>query len=255
LSTVSSDSFKDHFSGHSSAYAAFRPNYPPELFAQLAALNTRRERVWDCATGNGQAAVGLAEHFAHVVATDASVKQLASRRAHTRIDYCAALAEAAPLAGASCDLVTVAQSVHWFQFERFYAEARRVLRPGGALALWTYAVFRIRADVDIDRPISEFYDGVVGPYWPPERRLVEQGYRTIPFPFDELSLPPITLEIHWNLEQVMNYIGTWSAVQRYRQARGTDPLPELRTRLEPLWGASDTVRPVNWPLYLRAGRI
>jgi ubiquinone/menaquinone biosynthesis C-methylase UbiE len=250
---MASRSFKDHFSGHSSSYAAHRPGYPPELFAQLAALSSRRQRVWDCATGNGQAALGLAEHFTHVVATDASVKQLASRRSHVRIDYCAALAEAAPLADGSCDLVTVAQSVHWFRFERFYAEARRVLKPGGAIALWTYATFRIQAD--IDAPIEHFYNDIVGPFWPPERRYVEEGYRTIPFPFDELQLLPIVLETHWGLNQVMNYIGTWSAVQRYRDAQRSDPLPELRTVLEPLWGAPETIRLVHWPLHMRVGRI
>jgi len=250
---MASGSFKDHFSGHSSSYAAYRPGYPAELFAQLAALSPQRQRVWDCATGNGQAAIGLADHFAHIVATDASVKQLGSRRAHARIDYCAALAEAAPLPDACCDLVTVAQSVHWFQFERFYAEARRVLKAGGAIALWTYATFRIEGD--IDEPIGHFYNDIVGPFWPPERRYVEAGYRTIPFPFDELPLAPIVLETRWSLEQVMNYVGTWSAVQRYREAQGSDPLPGLRTELEPLWGAPGTIRLVSWPLHMRVGRI
>ncbi len=250
---MASGAFKDHFSGHASAYAAYRPHYPPELFAQLAALSPQRQRAWDCATGNGQAAIGLAKHFNHIVATDASVKQLGSRRQHARIDYCAGLAEAAPLTSACCDLVTVAQSVHWFQFERFYAEARRVLKGGGAIALWTYAVFRIQAG--IDEPIDHFYNEIVGPFWPPERRYVEEGYRTIPFPFDELQPPPIVLETHWNLDQVMNYIGTWSAVQRFRDAHGSDPLPQLRTVLEPLWGAPDSARRVSWPLHMRVGRI
>jgi SAM-dependent methyltransferase len=250
---VASGSFKDHFSGHSSAYAAYRPGYPPELFAQLAALSPQRQRAWDCATGNGQAAIGLADHFAHIVATDASVKQLGSRRQHARIDYCAGLAEAAPLTNACCDLVTVAQSVHWFRFESFYAEARRVLKAGGAVALWTYATFRVHAD--IDPPLDHFYNHVVGPYWPPERHYVEAGYRTIPFPFDELKLRPIVLETRWNLDQVMDYIGTWSAVQRYRAAHRSDPLPELRAVLGPLWGRPESPRLVSWPLHLRVGRI
>jgi ubiquinone/menaquinone biosynthesis C-methylase UbiE len=249
---MSSGTFKDHFSGHAGDYAAYRPWYPDELFDELAKLTAKHERVWDCATGNGQAATGLAQHFAHVVASDASVKQLASRRPHPRIDFCAALAEAAPLADRCCDMVTVAQSVHWFQFERFYAEARRVLKPGGVLALWTYETFRI--DPRLDAPIDHFYNKVVGPYWPPERRYIDELYRTIPFPFDEVQMPSIILETRWTLEQVMNYLGTWSAVHRYRAAKGSDPLPGFRAAIEPLWGAPETVRPINWPLHMRVGR-
>ncbi|HEY7377773.1 MAG TPA: class I SAM-dependent methyltransferase [Steroidobacteraceae bacterium] len=249
---MSSGSFKDHFSGHAGDYAAHRPWYPDELFDELARLCSAHERAWDCATGNGQAATGLARHFAHVVASDASVQQLENRRPHPRIDYCAGLAEAAPLARACCDLVTVAQSVHWFEFERFYAEVRRVLKPGGALALWTYGIFRVQTE--IDARIDRFYEEVVGPYWPPERCYVETGYRTIPFPFAELKPPPIVLETHWKFDQVMNYIGTWSAVQRYREAQQTDPLPALRAQLEPSWGGAGRVRDIRWPLHLRVGR-
>ena len=248
-----SSSFKDHFSRHSRDYAAFRPWYPAELFSHLAAVSAQHKRVWDCATGNGQAALGLADHFAHVVATDASVSQLLNRHAHARIDYCASLAEAAPLAAGSCDLVTVAQAVHWFQFDRFYAEVRRVLKPGGAIALWTYAAFRIRPD--INRCVDDFYQHVVGPFWPPERRYIEALYRTIPFPFAELQLPALVLETAWTLDQVMNYLGTWSAVQRFRDANGADPLPSLRAELEPLWGAPEATHNVSWPLHLRVGRV
>lgn len=250
---MSSGSFKDHFSGHARDYAAYRPWYPDELFELLASLTAKRDRVWDCATGNGQAATGLARHFAHVVASDASVQQLKSRRQHERIDYCAGLAEAAPLADACCDLVTVAQSVHWFDFERFYAEVRRVLRPGGLLALWTYGLFRVQAD--IDALVDHFYADVVGAYWPPERDYVEAEYRTIPFPFEELHPKPIVLKTQWKFDEVMNYLGTWSAVQRYRDAKKDDPLPALRAELQPLWGETELVREVSWTLHLRVGRI
>lgn len=247
-----SPSFKDHFSRQSSSYAAYRPWYPAELYSHLAAACAQHQRAWDCATGNGQAAIGLADHFAHVVATDASVSQVRNRREHARVDYCAALAEAAPLAAGSCDLVTVAQAVHWFNFERFYAEVRRVLKPGGAIALWTYGGFGIGQD--IDRRIDHFYEHVVGPFWPPERRYIEAGYRTIPFPFAELELPAIVLETTWTFDHLMNYLGTWSAVLRFRDANGTDPLPTLRAELEPLWGAPEAARKVTWPLTVRVGR-
>ena len=248
-----SSSFKDHFSRQASDYAAYRPWYPAELYAHLAAVSPQHERAWDCATGNGQAARGLAEYFAHVVATDASVSQLRNRHEHARIDYCASLAEAVPLAAGSCDVVTVAQAVHWFDFERFYAEVRRVLKPGGVIALWTYGGFGIRPH--IDRCIDHFYEHVVGPFWPPERRYIEEDYRTVPFPFAELRSPAIVFETSWTLDHLMNYLGTWSAVLRFRDARGTDPLPALRAELGQLWGAPEATHQVRWPLTLRVGRI
>ena len=246
--------FKDHFSGQSHHYAAHRPGYPAELYAWLAQHARARERAWDCATGNGQAAIDLVRHFANVVASDASAAQIRNRVEHERIRYLVALAEAAPLADGSCDLVTVAQAVHWFDFERFYAEVRRVLKPGGVIAVWTYAHFSVTPAVDA--VVREFYEGVVGQYWPPERRLVEQAYRTLPFPFAEIPAPEFRYEVGWTLEQVLGYLASWSAVQRFRQAEGRDPLPELRASLEQAWGnPPHQILRAAWPIHVRAGRV
>ncbi|HTQ81570.1 MAG TPA: class I SAM-dependent methyltransferase, partial [Thermoanaerobaculia bacterium] len=178
--------FKDHFSGHAASYAAHRPGYPPELFAYVTSLTAGKDLAWDCATGNGQAAVALAETFDQVIATDASPQQLAHAPAHPRIEYRVATAEDSGLAPASIDLLTVAQAVHWFDFDRFYAEARRVLRPGGAIALWTYNLLRHPA---LNELIDHLSQKIVGAYWPPERRWVDEDYRNLPFPFPELPSP------------------------------------------------------------------
>ena len=251
---MAAPTFKDHFSRQSGHYAAHRPGYPAELYEWLARQTQAHERVWDCATGSGQAAIDLVAHFAHVVASDASAAQVTNHLDHERIDYLVALAEAAPLANRSCDLVTVAQAVHWFDFERFFAEVRRVLKPGGVIAVWTYATFSLTAAVDA--VVAEFYERVVGPYWPPERRLVEDAYRTLPFPLAEIPAPEFRYATSWSLERVMGYLASWSAVQRYKQAEGRDPLVTLRPALEQAWhGSPDEAREVVWPIYTRAGRV
>ena len=251
---MAAPTFKDHFSRQSNHYAIHRPGYPAELYAWLAQHAPARERVWDCATGNGQAAIGLVKHFAHVVASDGSAAQIRNRLVHERIDYLVALAEAAPLADRCCDLVTVAQSVHWFEFDRFYAEVRRVLRPGGMVAVWTYTFFSTTPAVDA--VLSDFYENVVGRYWPPERRLVEAAYRTLPFPFSEIPAPEFRFECGWTLEHILGYLASWSAVQRFKQAEGHDPLTALRPAVERAWGGPpDEVRTAVWPIHVRAGRV
>src|SRR3989442_3057632 len=184
--------FRDHFSGVAEEYATFRPRYPPALFAALAAQAPRRGTAWDCATGSGQAAVGLGTHFARVVATDASAAQLAAARQHPRVRYLCSLAEWAPLPAASVDLVSAAQSLHWFDIQRFFAEARRVLTPGGLVAAWCYGLAQV--DRSIDPVVDRFYRDTVGPYWPAQRQLADTGYRTVPFPCAESPLPPLAIQ-------------------------------------------------------------
>ncbi len=243
----------DHFSRVAVAYASFRPDYPDELFTILAQLSPACRRVWDCATGSGQAAIGLAARFDRVVATDASAAQIRQAAAHPRVTYHVATAEAPGLAAASVELITVAQALHWFDLDRFYSEASRVLVPGGLLAVWTYA--RLQVDGGpIDAALEEFYSDVVGPYWPEERRLVETGYRTLPFPFDEISIGSPPMVASWTRSRMIGYVRTWSAVQRFVEARGTDPVPALERRIAPHWGNSESPRQIAWPLSVRAGR-
>ena len=243
--------FKDHFSRLAEDYGRFRPHYPPELVAHVAAQAPGRDLVLDVATGNGQAALALAEHFGLVLASDASASQLAQAVRHARVRYLRHDAERLPLAGGVADLLVVAQAAHWFDLTRFYAEARRVLKGGGIVALWTYESFRVNAAVDA--AVDCFYHDVVGRYWPPERRHVESGYRSLPFPFAELPAPAFELVADWSLERTLSYLGTWSAVDRYRAAEGRDPLPELAATLARWWPAG-AIRRLSWPIHLRLGR-
>ncbi len=253
MATPPSSQFRDHFAQAAPAYATFRPRYPAALFAALAAHAPARHLAWDCATGTGQAAISLADHFEQVVATDASAAQLAAALPHPRVRYQRAPAEASGLPAHSVALVTVAQALHWLDRPAFYAEVRRVLVPDGVIAVWSYGLIEIGPDVD--ELIRTFYDRTVGPYWPPERALVETGYRTIDFPFAELPLPTLQMEAALTLEQLSGYLGTWSAVLRYRVAQGRDPVPELLERVRTHWGGPERPRTVRWPLATRVGRV
>jgi SAM-dependent methyltransferase len=244
-------SFKDHFSGHADLYASLRPRYTRELFDFVLSLTPGRRLAWDCATGNGQAAVDLAESFEKVVATDGSEAQLAHAEPHPRIEYRQALAESSGLESGSVDLVTVATAVHWFDFDRFYAEVERVLAPGGALAVWAYDLARITPEIDVltDRLSKE----IVAPFWPPERRWVDDLYVTLPFPFREVEVPPMFIEEHWDFERYVRYLGTWSSVNRYIKANGGDPRDLIREEMAAAWGDPEEERAIRWPLMMRAG--
>ncbi|HEX4869192.1 MAG TPA: class I SAM-dependent methyltransferase [Moraxellaceae bacterium] len=244
--------FKDHFSALAQDYARYRPRYPAALFADLAAVAPGRALAWDCATGNGQAAAGLAAWFAEVVATDASAAQIAAASGPANVRFEVAPAEASGLPAASVDLLLVAQAAHWFDLPAFYAEAARVLRPGGVLALLTYSGVRI--DAALDPLLREFHQVTVGPYWPPERAHVERDYRDLPFPWPEMPFPAQEMTADWTLDELLGYLGTWSATRACREATGQDPLPALRAGLAPLWGAPGTARRVRWPLPIRIGR-
>lgn len=242
--------FKDHFSAHAADYAAARPGYPPELFAWIASATPDLGTAWDCATGNGQAARGLAGYFERVFATDASAEQIARARPDPRIDYRVAPAESPGLAPKSVAAVTVAQAIHWFEHERFFPAVRRALRPNGLVAVWCYGLFSI--DPALDELFESFYEGPVGAFWPPERRLIDERYATLEFPFEELDAPEFRMRHRWSLARVLAYLRTWSAVQRYRARNGADPVEALVPELLRRWGSEET-RDVVWPLYLRAG--
>lgn len=245
---------KDHFSSVSANYAEFRPRYPESLYRWLTANAPGTARVWDCACGSGQASVDLAKTFAQVVATDLSAEQLRQARSHPRIEYRVALAEDSGLPPASQDLVTVAQALHWFDCQRFYAEVRRVLRPGGLLAVWSYSVCTLESAA-ADALLQSFYAHTVGPYWPAERHHVESGYRSLPFPQPELPTPEFAMALRWTLDQLVGYLGSWSATSRYIKAHGVDPVPALRAQLQNHWPAGDGRLGIMWPLKVRAALL
>jgi len=243
--------FKDHFSVASRDYARYRPQYPAALFDWLAAQVAHHDLAWDVATGSGQAAVALADHFRHVVATEPSAAQIERAAPHPRVEYRVEPAERASLPAASADLITVAQALHWFDQEAFFAEATRVLKPGGVLAVWCYEVFETTPAVDA--VVSRFYHDTIGPYWPPERRWIENGYADVVLPFPRVATPTLEMALAWDLDALVGYLGTWSAVQRYRAAHG-DPLPAVYEALAAVWGDPATERRVAWPLKLVVAR-
>jgi len=245
--------FPDHFSDHAQRYEAYRPTYPDSLFAYLASLVYAHELAWDCATGNGQAALGLTPHFRTIIATDASPQQIAKASTHKQITYAVALADRTPLSEGSVDIVTVASAFHWLDFARFYGEVRRVAKPNGILACWGYKVPTVTPEVDaiVHRLDAEVLRG----FWLPQTKLAVECYRTIPFPFDEIGTPPFRMTKEWNLDKIMGFLGTWSASLRYRAQAGREPMDEIRDELVGAWGDPLQERQVAWDLFMRVGRI
>jgi SAM-dependent methyltransferase len=243
----------DHFSTQSAAYRQFRPGYPRELYAFLAAHCAAHRLAWDAGTGNGQAAVALAAHFERVIATDPSAEQLANAEPHARVEYRPAAENCDAITAGNVDLVTAAQAVHWFDFERFYAEVRRVLRPDGLIAVWTHNLPLLSAEVDAI--VRDFHTNIVGPYWPPQRRHVDEEYRNIPFPFAAIDTPKFVHEEHWSAEQFLGYLSTWSSVKYYLERRGADPLALIDDALRRCWPAGSGECVVRLPVTLRAGRV
>jgi SAM-dependent methyltransferase len=243
----------DHFSSVSAAYAEFRPRYPRELLDFVASLPAARHCAWDCGAGTGQATVDLAERFDEVIGSDVSVEQLARSPRKPNIRWLVAPAESAPIDDGSVDLTTVAQALHWFDHDRFYAEVRRVAAPGAAFAAWAY--MSVRMEGELGTILDRFEHGTVSAYWPPERRHVDSAYRSIPFPFERVEAPRIEIEQRWTLTQLAGYLRTWSATARFVAARGVDPVVDVERELAAQWGDPAAARRVNWPVTVLAGRI
>jgi SAM-dependent methyltransferase len=243
--------FRDHFSGHAADYASARPGYPEALFGWLASEAPGRALAWDAGCGNGQASIGLAAHFEVVFATDPSAAQVASATPHPRVRYAVEPSERCSLADASADLVTVAQAYHWFDQAAFCEEARRVLKPCGLVAMWSYA--RSAVTPAVDALFDALHDEVLAEDWPAGREHVIDRYRQLPFPFDGLDVPDFEMREHWSLAQYLAYLRSWSASQRHLARTGRDAVSELEQSFRAAWGDTDR-RVVHWPLSLKAGR-
>jgi SAM-dependent methyltransferase len=242
--------FKDHFSAQAAGYARHRPHYPRALFEYLASLATRRQLAWDCATGNGQAAIALAGYFGNVIATDASKTQIDAAIAHPGVSYRVAPAEDSGLLDASVDLVTAGQALHWFDTQRFFAEACRVLVAGGCIAAWCYELCKVSPECDA--AIGRLYRDIVGPFWPPERRLIEERYASIDFPGTAILAPAFEMSVQWAVDDMLGYLRTWSACQRFQDKCGNDPVGLIEDDLRAAWGAASQT--VCWPLTVRVTR-
>lgn len=243
---------KDNFSANADLYAKFRPDYPAELYSFLYSRIPGNKVAWDCGTGNGQVARVLAGHFEKVYATDISGEQIKQAAPSPNIEYSVQRSEQTNFADGSFDLVTVAQAIHWFDFNRFYKEVKRTLKNQGIFAVMGYGL--VSAGEDADELIGHFYRTTLGTYWDKERKYIDEDYKTIPFPFEEISAPPLVNEVSWTLDELTGYLRTWSAVAHYIRANNHDPVEPLKLRLEKVWGDVAT-RKVRFPILLRVARI
>lgn len=242
---------KDNFSQQSKLYAQFRPTYPPELFQFLYFLVVEKIRAWDCGTGNGQMAGELASNFESVYATDISEKQIRNAIKKSNIEYRVERAEDTSFPSEYFDLITVAQAIHWFDFDRFYKEVDRVLKSDGIIAVIGYSLLSI--DQKIDKVINHFYVNVIGSYWDPERKYIDENYQTIPFPYKEIGAPAFKIEVTWSIDELIGYLNTWSAVQHYIKKNGTNPLDQIISELRDSWGEKNNKK-ATFPVLLRVGR-
>ena len=243
--------FADHFSGHASAYAVYRPRYPVALYDWLLTVSPGAQLAWDVGTGNGQVAHGLVTRFARVVATDPSAEQLSRAVPHPRIKFIETK-YASGLAAASVQLITVGQAIHWFELDAFFAEAARVLQPRGVVAAFAYAHSRVTPEIDAH--VRRFHDVTLAGYWAPEHHLIHAGYRTLALPIDEIAAPAFELCEQWTLAQYSGFLRTWSSVQKLIAAGGEAHVTSFEQELASAWGR-ESVRAVIWPLVLRAGPL
>lgn len=243
---------KDLFSGHAADYALYRPDYPEALYQWVLQHVRHFDTAWDCGTGNGQVASVLAKHFKYVEATDLSQAQINQAVALPNIHYYASPAETTPFAENTFDLITVGQALHWFDFERFNKEVKRVAKKGAVIAVWGYELLNVSPE--IDAVILDFYQHTVGDYWDPERLHIENQYADIPFPYTNIQTNIFAQKYEWTLEQLCHYLNTWSSVRKFEKANGHNPIEALFNQLKPLWGSSPTRR-VTFPVFAQLGEV
>ncbi len=241
---------KDLFSSHASQYAAFRPTYPKELYEYLFSLVKNFDCAWDAGTGNGQVARDLSQKFKSVFATDISDKQIENAPSAKNIFYSVA-AETSSFPPRAFHLRCVALAIHWFDRDKFYSEVKRVSKPQALLAIWGYGLLSI--DSTIDPFIKDFYKNIVGPYWDKERRLIDEEYQTINFPFEEIKAPAFSFSFQWSVEELHGYLTTWSAVQKFMKEKSFNPVDSLIEKIKPHWHTTKLT--IRFPLFTRIGNV
>jgi hypothetical protein len=234
-----SKGFIDNFSCHSKEYSFSRPTYPDLLFEFLSSITPQKNLAWDCATGNGQSAIGLCKYFKKVIASDASKNQIQHGFQRENIDY---------------KIFPVAQALHWFDFEKFYSNVR-VGKKDGIIAVWSYDMHKINPQIDNISSRLDVDGDILGNYWAKETKHVKEKYKTIPFPFKEISVPAFKTTLYWNLLQLWNYMQTWSSVKKYYSENNQDPLDLIKSELKSLWGDEHNKKEVTWNINIRVGFI
>jgi ubiquinone/menaquinone biosynthesis C-methylase UbiE len=243
---------KDNFSKQAAVYAQFRPQYPDELFQYLLSFVPEKNTAWDCGTGNGQTAKALCKYFTTVIATDISQKQIDNAYQTDNIFYLLQPAEQTGITDKSINLVTVSQALHWFDFDKFYTEVKRVAKPTAVIAVWTYSLLRISSDINI--VIENYHFNTLNNYWDAERKYVDDQYSSVPFPFNEVKTPAFEIKVNWSLKELEGYFYTWSALQKFITANNYSPVDALMQQIKVLWGAAEK-REIIFPVHLRLGTI
>lgn len=243
--------FRDHFSAVAADYANARPEYPDALYAWIAQAAPARMRAWEAGCGSGQATRGLAAHFGEVFATDPSAAQVAQAHGPANVRFAVEPGEHCSLRDASVDAVCVAQSLHWFDRDAFFAECARVLQPGGLLAAWGYQDLEVPPEL---AAANAALQGEIRAYWPPERALIDEAYASFDWPFPVVQAPVFELRADWTLPRLLGYFASYSASKRCREATGRDPVALHADAFAAAWGDLEASKPMRWPLFLHARR-
>ena len=243
---------KDNFSTQADVYAKYRPQYPDALFEYIMSFVKEKNLAWDCGTGNGQTAKKLSKYFDKVYATDISSKQIEHAAKKSNINYVVEPAEKTSLKNNTVDLVTVSQALHWFNFEKFYAEVKRVAKPTAVIAVWTYSL--LQTDSVTDKLIHDYHFKTLEKYWDEERKYVDDGYKTIPVPFKKIDNPEFFIELNWNTEDLEGYFNTWSALQKFIKVNNYNPVPDLMKEIKLNWPA-DECRKIIFPIHIKLGYV
>ncbi len=245
--------FKDYFSTQAKEYSKYRPKYPDELFSYLSSLVNEHNAAWDCATGNGQAAIGLEPYFEKIIATDASSSQIEHAELHPKIEYHTATAENSGLESYSIDLLTVATAIHWINTDIFYPEAKRIIKNGGVLAVWTYSESYVNEEID---EVSRYYGHtIIGEHWPEENKKAWDFENKIHLPFENIETPNFEIHLNWDLGDYMKYLYTWSATHNYIRKTGKNPLEIVYNDFLAAWKDENIKRDMKKIVKLKAGRI
>ncbi|MGZ8537754.1 MAG: class I SAM-dependent methyltransferase [Flavisolibacter sp.] len=244
---------KDLFSGHSKSYAKYRPGYPKELFDYILQFVDKKHKAWDCATGNGQAAVVLADYFQKVEATDISESQIKNAVAKNNIKYHVCPAEHTTFPDHSFDLITVAQAYHWLNWKKFRQEVIRTGKSNAVIAIWTYGLMKTD-DEKLKQLIDHFYYDIISSYWDAERKYVDESYETVEFDYKPLPTKDFSINLNWNKEAFLGYLSSWSAVQNYIKQNQLSPLDHIQKDLETMWD-NTTEKKIEFPVFLKLGRV
>lgn len=245
--------FKDYFSTQAELYAKYRPKYPQKLFEYLSSITEQHQRAWDSATGNGQAAIGLAPYFDEIIASDASQSQIDNAEKHPKVTYFVAKAEQSDLPSHSVDLIVAATAIHWFDLPAFYDEVKRILKPGGVFAAWQYSTPLFTEQVD--EVIKYWYTQIIGKFVAPEISKAIDFESKIEFPFERIQTPNFDFELNWNLDDLVNFLLTWSCTQSFIKEKNSNPIDIVMEDLKKAWGSKDKRIMSRWKLYLKAAKV